>query len=143
MKREEEFKKWLQRGLQEETKDIYFTAQAKEEVRRRILEQQKQSGKVTALCSPAERKSAELLQNRQQSWWRQEFTFSLKAVSLCLAFLILLGTFYTRTFFYVSPQQLAKFEQREKIILYDEGVPFGAMQHLVASLGKVKGVDRP
>ncbi|HHV65352.1 MAG TPA: hypothetical protein GXX46_09805 [Peptococcaceae bacterium] len=174
MKREEEFKNWLQRSLQEETKDIYFTAQAKEEVRLRILERQKQSGKNTIRCSPAEEKSAELLQEdgysfasrgsilrgtkqmgtpqtrRRQpknggllGWWQQEFTLSLKAVAIYLVILILFGAFYTRTFFYVSPRQIAKFEQREQIILHDERVPFGARQHLVASLDRVKGVDRP
>lgn len=117
MKEKDEFENWLKAKLEEETQEIYFSDQAKERARR----QSKQS----------------------RHWWNGEVSLPPRVASFCLIALFILGVFYTGTFFYVSPQQIAKFEMKEKIVLRDDGVPFGALQHLVASLDNGKGVGRP
>ena len=135
MEEKDLFKNWVKKKLEEETKEIVFSAEARERVRRSVLD------KGTTNQSNGILKRTK--QVPQPQWWNREVSFSLRVVSFCMAFLFIAAAFYTRTFFYISPQQIAKFETREKIILQDDGVPFGALQHMVASLDKGKGVGRP
>jgi hypothetical protein len=121
MEENDRFKDWVQKRLNEEMNEVCFSEEARDKVRNRIKEQ----------AIPKE------------NWWNKQIAVSSRVVSFSVLFLIMLTVLYTRTFFYVTPQQVAKFENREKIVLHDGGVPFGAVQHLVASLENGKGVGRP
>ncbi|KUO62546.1 MAG: hypothetical protein APF84_02000 [Gracilibacter sp. BRH_c7a] len=125
MKKNEDFKDWLRENLQEETKEIYFS----EEARNKVRESMHMSSKpVTA--SPR--------------WWNKRVSLPRAVVSFCLAGLLLLTAVYTRTFFYVSPQEIARLEAQPIIFLHNGNIPFGALQHQVtASLEKDKGVGKP
>lgn len=123
MEQKDDFEGWFKANLEEETKEISFTAKAREGVRKIVFRHEEQSVDLGN---------------------SDHVSFSLRtAISLCLVALVVIGTFYTRTFFYVSPQQLAKLEMREKLILHEEGIPFGSIQQMVASLKNSKGVGRP
>lgn len=113
--------KWLKDNLDEELKDIRFSAEAREKVRERI-------------CNP-DRESAEIpkLSDQSRPWWNKHVVISLRAASFCLILLITLAVAYAKTFFYVSTEEIARFETRPKVILHDNGIPFGALQHLVAA----------
>ncbi len=114
------FKDLIKNCLEEEIRNIHFTDDAKDRVKSRINEK-RMSSRLTTLNSPAAHR------------WIKPVYIPLKAVSLCLVVFVLLTTLYSRAFFYVSPQELARFENRQKIIVHDGGVPFGAVQHLIAS----------
>lgn len=115
------FRKLIKDSLEEETKEIHFSPLAREKVRQRV-----------------NKRSAHF-----PGWWNRPISLSLKAVSLSIIALFIIAAFYTRTFFYVSEKDMAKFEMREKIIIHDGGVPFGAVQHLALASEKGKGVVRP
>lgn len=127
MDKNDNFGNWLKSTLEEESKGISFTPEAREKVKNRIMLHDQDSRE----------------QVQKQHWWRKEVSLSLRAVSFCVVILFIVAAFYTRTFFYVSSAQIAKFETREKVILHDDRTPFGALQHLVASLENGKGVGRP
>lgn len=119
------FKDWLKRNLEEETEEIYFSERARDKVRRSINTQSKKSV-------------------HSGSWWTRKVSLPLTVVAFSLAALVILTGIYTRTFFYVSPQEIARFETQPQIILNNDYTPFGALQNQVtASLEQVKGVDRP
>lgn len=122
------FKSQLKSCLEEETKDIYFSAEAREKVRRRILN------------VPVDINSG---YGFSKGWLNRSISLPLKAVSLCMIVLLMGTVLYTKTFFYVSKKEIANYENREKLVLRDESVPFGAVQHLTAVLVKGKGVVRP
>lgn len=113
--------KWLKENLDEDLKDIRFSAEAREKVRARIS-----SCEQTALEIPKPT-------DRLRPWWNKHVIISVRAASFCLLLLITLAVFYAKTFFYVSTEEIARFETRPKVILHDNSVPFGALQHLVAS----------
>lgn len=136
MEKKEPFDNWLKSCLEEETQEIVFSAEAKEKVRKSVWNHHEQSLNGTQADESQRWAGA-------SRWWNRQVSLSLRTVSFCLAALLITGFFYTRTFFYVSTQQIAKFEMREKMILHDGGIPFGALQHTIASLEKGRGVDRP
>lgn len=111
MKEQDPFRKLIKKNLEEETREISFSLQARKRVMQKI-------------------------NNRPIS-------LSLKAISLSLILFFLVGIFYTRTFFYISEKDLAEFRTKEKIIIHDDSVPFGALQHLVLALEKGKGDEKP
>ncbi|MDD2498284.1 MAG: hypothetical protein PHT78_11760 [Desulfitobacteriaceae bacterium] len=115
------FRKLIKDSLEEETKEIYFSPQAREKVRQKVTQNMDHS----------------------PDWWNRPISLSMRALSLSLIALLLVATFYTRTLFYISEKDMAKFEMREKIIIHDVGVPFGAVQHLTLALEKGKGGMRP
>lgn len=125
MKKNEDFKDWIGQNLQEETKEVYFSEEARNRVRESIRLSSKHS-------------------KSSQRWWNKRLSLPRAVVSFCLVGLLLLTTIYTRTFFYVSPQEIARLETQPSIILNNGDIPFGALQHQVtASLEKGKGVGRP
>ena len=125
MKKNEDFKDWLRQNLEEETKEICFSEEARNKVRESIRLSSKNS-------------------KSSQEWWNKMVSLPRAVVSFCLVGLLLLTAIYTRTLFYVSPQEIAKLETPPSIILHNGDIPFGALQHQVtASLEKGKGVGRP
>ncbi|MEL7564520.1 MAG: hypothetical protein AAGU27_06515 [Dehalobacterium sp.] len=123
MEDKDSFKNQLKNCLEEETKDIYFSPKAREKVKEEIFKD-KQVGPL-------------------KGWWNRSVSFSFKAVSFCLIALFFATALYTRSFFYISKKDLVEYEMRAKIILHNDGVPFGAVQHLRVALEKGKGVARP
>lgn len=125
----DEFKQWLKTNLDEETKGISFSVEARAGVRRKISSFVQNSSSKHKFGWPG--------------WLAEEISIPFKAVVSCaLIAVLVIGLFYTRTFFYVSPQQLSELETREKIILREEGIPFGALQHLLASMDNSQGIGR-
>lgn len=108
--------------LEEETKDIYFSPEARDKVKQ-VIFKDKQFGYM-------------------EGWWNRSVSFSLKAVSFCVIVLFFATALYTKTFFYISNKDLVKHQMREKIILRDDGIPFGAVQQLSVDLEEGKGVTR-
>lgn len=125
------FNSQLKTCLEEEVKDIRFSAQAREKVRKTILND-------PDINSASKMKEGLLL----NAWWNRPVALPLKAVSFSFIALLLVAAFYTKTFFYVSKKDIAQYEQEKKITVYYEGVPFGAVQNLAAALDKEKGVKR-
>lgn len=115
------FRKLIKDNLEEETKEIHFSPLAREKVRQRV------------------NKSSEY----SPGWWNRSISISLKAISLSMILLFIATAFYTRTFFYISEKDMARFEMREKIIIHENGVPFGAVQHFALAIEKGKGVAHP
>jgi hypothetical protein len=139
MGKKDEFGRWFRKNMEEETRGVFFSTEAKARVRKEIFQDSNSNGfKDQDKKFKASLKSSRL----RKRWWQDEISLSLKAVSFCLVTLLIIGLFYTGNFFYVSPQQLAKYEMREKIILHDGTVPFGAVQHRVAYLDSIKGVGK-
>lgn len=130
MEKKDEFKEFLKSSLEEEMAGICFSAEAQENVRRMVLEKEN-----TDRFRDKQKRSDILAR-----WWNREVTVSLKAAYLCLAAVLMITALYTGAFFYVSPQQIAQLEKKQ-IIIHD-GVPFGALQHLVASLDNGRGVGK-
>lgn len=124
MKKNEDFKDWIGQNLREETREVYFSEEARNKVRESINLSSKYS-------------------KASQRWWNKRVHLPRAVVAFCLVGLFLLTAMYTRTFFYVSPQEIARLETRPSIILNTGDIPFGALQHQVSLLGKDKGVDRP
>ena len=139
MEKKDEFGRWFRKNMEEETREIFFSTEAKARVRKGIFQDSNSNG----FMDKDKKFDAGLKPSKfEKKWWQGEISLSLKAVSFCLVTLLIIGLFYTGTFFYVSPQQLAKYEMREKIILHDGTAPFGAVQHRVAYLDSVKGVGK-
>lgn len=115
------FRKLIKDSLEEETKEVHFSPLAREKVRQRV-------NKGFA---------------HSPGWWSRPIALSMKIVSLSIISLLMIAVFYSKTFFYISEKDMAKFEMREKIIIHDGDVPFGAVQHLALASEKGKGVVRP
>ncbi|ATW26793.1 hypothetical protein [Candidatus Formimonas warabiya] len=110
------FKSRIKRCLEEETKDIYFSPEAREKVKQEIF---------------------------KEGWWNRSVSFSLAAVAFGVIALFFAAALYAKAFFYISPKEITELELRAKIILPDHGVPFGAVQHLRVALKEGKGDARP
>jgi len=136
MTENDRFENRLTTSLEERTKDIYFSAEARENVRKRIQLETDSSSKGFT----------EKIQQPVLSigWWNRPIALSLPVLSMCLVLLFITAFFYVQSLFYVSPQEIAQIEGRQTITVRDGQVPFGAVQYqMAASPIKAKGVGRP
>jgi len=129
------FKSWLKKSLEEETKDINFSAEAREKVKQIVFFKEAEDP-----VQPVNKNNHFRL---LKEWWNRPIAISARLISICVIVLFFVTAFYTGTFFYISEEEIAKLEMREKIILNEGGVPFGAVQHFMIALEKGKGVTRP
>lgn len=130
MQEKDRFKDLLQGNLEEEMRAVHFSPEARAEVKAKLIASAK-TANTTGSSQHSERNA---------SWWDQRIALPRVAFAACIALLLLITGIYTRTFFCVTPQEIADYQADRQIILPRDNTPFGALQMAVVQLPN-KGVD--
>lgn len=110
---QETFKKHLKKGLETELSSIHFSSAARETVKKKIAEIELSPHPVGRI--------------------KRSVAFPLSVAVFCLILFLGVAAVYLKTFFYATPGEIARFEQRQELFLVHDGnAPFGAMHHLIA-----------
>ena len=121
MNERDQFKEWMQENLKEEMHNIRFSPEARSQVKEKIAEN---NGKNT-------NKDANIQVHpnwRNNSWLNKKLALPWTAIAACFLCLFIVTGLYTRTLFYVTPQEIASYQSEKQIIIPRANTPFGAIQ---------------
>lgn len=134
MQENDEFKNWLQENLEDEMNAIHFSPKARAQVTTKIKTEitAKVTAKVTEgtaandACSLPKSSFSNAV--RKHAWRQRSIAFPWTVCAASILLLLIVTGYYVKTLFFVTPHDIARFNEDRQIILPGDNTPFGAMQ---------------